>query len=82
MKRFIVALFAALLVGQVAFARDVYVRPHVKSDGTYVEGHYRTSPNNSNMDNFSTRGNVNPYTGQTGTKNPDLDVYRPPRQRK
>lgn len=44
------------------------VRGYVKADGTYVQPHYRTEPNNTVYDNFSTFPNVNPYTGQVGTK--------------
>ncbi|WP_235429690.1 hypothetical protein [Paraburkholderia fungorum] len=39
-----------------------------RSDGTEVQGHYQTNPNNTKMDNWSTQGNQNPYTGQWGTK--------------
>jgi hypothetical protein len=45
-----------------------YVAPDIRSGGTYVPGHYRTNPNNTQFDNFGTRGNYNPYTGQTGTR--------------
>lgn len=48
-----------------AFA-DVYVRGHYRSNGTYVDPHYRTSPNNSSYDNWSSYGNTNPYTGKKG----------------
>lgn len=48
-----------------------YVAPHVTKNGTYVEGHMQTNPNGTKLDNWSTKGNVNPYTGQPGTKNPD-----------
>lgn len=51
--------------------KHTYVRPYVKKNGTYVEGHYRTSPNGTNRDNFSTRPNVNPYTGKYGHITPD-----------
>ena len=47
-----------------------YVQPHVTQQGTYVQPHYQTNPNNTQMDNYSTRGNVNPYTGQIGTRTP------------
>ena len=47
-----------------------YVQPHVTQQGTYVAPHYQTNPNNTQMDNYGTRGNVNPYTGQMGTRNP------------
>lgn len=42
---------------------------------TYVQSHYRTSPNNTVSDNWSTVGNVNPYTGQAGTKSYPSDSY-------
>jgi hypothetical protein len=46
------------------------VRPYVTKRGTYVPGHMQTNPNHTKRDNFSTKGNVNPYTGKAGTKNP------------
>jgi hypothetical protein len=49
---------------------QTYVKPHVRKDGTYVEGHYRSSPDSSRLNNYSTQGNYNPYNGQTGTVNP------------
>ena len=42
------------------------VSGYTRSNGTYVESHVRTMPNNTNWDNFSTKGNSNPYTGSTG----------------
>lgn len=45
-----------------------YVSPHINSNGTYVQGHHATNPNNTQLDNFGTRGNVNPYTGNVGTR--------------
>ena len=47
-----------------------YVQPHSNSNGTYTPGHYQTNPNSTQLDNYSTRGNVNPYTGATGTRSP------------
>ncbi|MFD1610856.1 hypothetical protein ACFSCW_03465 [Sphingomonas tabacisoli] len=47
-----------------------YTRGYVTRNGTYVAPHYSTTPNSTRWDNWSTRGNVNPYTGQVGTKNP------------
>jgi hypothetical protein len=38
--------------------------------GTYVQPHQQTSPNGTQYDNYGTRGNVNPYTGSTGTRSP------------
>ena len=65
MKRFSILLFAALATGAWS---QTYVKPHVRKDGTYVEGHHRTSPNRTVDDNYGTRGNYNPYTGQSGTE--------------
>jgi hypothetical protein len=45
-----------------------YVKP---STGTYVQPHYKTNTNNTNHDNFSTKGNSNTYTGQSGSRAKD-----------
>ncbi|WP_290993258.1 hypothetical protein [Hyphomicrobium sp.] len=60
----------AIVVPLCAAYADEYVHGYTRSNGTYVEPYYKSSPNNSTFDNFSTKGNVNPYTGQEGTKNP------------
>ena len=46
------------------------MRSYVKSNGTYVAPHSRSTPDSSASNNWSTVGNVNPYTGEAGTKNP------------
>jgi len=33
-----------------------------------VSGHYKTQPNSTNRDNFSSDRNYNPYTGTTGSR--------------
>ncbi len=69
MKKLFFTLTLAFIT-QFAFGqRQVYVNGYYRSNGTYVQPHYRTSPNNTVYDNWSTYPNVNPYTGQTGTKN-------------
>ena len=45
-----------------------YVDTYSRSNGTVVQGHYQTNPNDTKADNWSTKGNQNPYTGQWGTK--------------
>lgn len=72
---FAAALLATLSVS--AFSQSHYVRPHVTRDGTYVEGHYQSNPDSSRMNNYSTQGNVNPYTGQQGTVNPYAPSQQP-----
>lgn len=51
-------------------SRSTYVQPRFNSNGTYTSGHQRTAPNNTQYDNYGTRGNYNPYTGRTGTRAP------------
>lgn len=46
------------------------VRGHFRSDGTYVQPHQRTNPDRSTSNNWSSKPNVNPYTGQQGVRNP------------
>jgi hypothetical protein len=60
-----------LVAPMCSFAQSShYVNPHTKANGTYVQGHYQTNPNATKMDNYSTQGNTNPYTGQAGTVDP------------
>jgi hypothetical protein len=47
---------------------DVHVSAHTTKKGKYVKAHERTAPNSTQTDNYSTKGNVNPYTGKKGTK--------------
>jgi len=65
MKKLTLALACAVALPAMA---QTYVNPHVRKDGTYVDGHYRSRPNSTVDDNYGTRGNMNPYTGQTGTQ--------------
>lgn len=73
------ALAAALCVSTSAIAAD-YVQGYTRRDGTYVAPHYRSEPNSTKLDNYSSQGNFNPYTGQSGTVNNYNNPYNPPRQ--
>ena len=46
------------------------IRGHVKKDGTYIPPHHATNPNNTQRDNWTSKPNVNPYTGKEGAKEP------------
>jgi hypothetical protein len=48
----------------------VHVRGHVTKAGTYVAPSYRKAPNHTKTDNWSSKPNVNPYTGKPGTVDP------------
>jgi hypothetical protein len=50
---------------------DHSVSSYVRSNGTYVGPSHATNPNSTRNDNYSTKGNVNPYTGKEGTKPTD-----------
>ena len=56
-----------IIISGTAFA-DVSVRGYYRSNGTYVQPHYRSNPDGHSYNNWSTYPNVNPYTGRTGTK--------------
>jgi hypothetical protein len=78
MKRLTLGLLLAIAaVGSVAAQQRV--DGYTRQDGRYVEPYYRSSPNNSYNDNYSTRGNTNPYSGQAGTRAPTFDD-RPPQR--
>jgi hypothetical protein len=65
---------------------QVHVQGHTRADGTYVPPYTRSSPNGTRTDNWSSRPNVNPITGQTGTKDPNApkpyDPYARPAPRR
>lgn len=63
---FLARLTAALIFIVVVVTGQVHVRGHVRRDGTYVQPHYRSNPDGSFYNNWSTKGNVNPYTGEPG----------------
>ena len=64
-----------LAIGFTVFSAmaDESVKGYFKKDGTYVEPHYRSSPNERKDDNYSSKGNENPYTGKKGY----VDPYAP-----
>jgi len=76
MKRLLLTIFVALSI----FASPVFakkqssgggshsVKGHVKKNGTYVQPHRATNPNQTQRDNWSSKPNVNPYTSKPGTK--------------
>ena len=61
---------------------QVHVKPHITKDGTFVQGHVRSAPDSTPDNNYGTRPNVNPYTGQQGTQRPSYEqpTFPQPRQ--
>ena len=69
-KWLMVVICAFMLIGYLGTAMaDVHVRGYYRSNGAYVAPHYRSDPDGSRANNWSTYGNVNPYTGRRGTRN-------------
>ena len=64
MKKLFICLF--LMITTCCFSQDVHVNGYITGNGTYVQPHYRTAPDNTQYNNYSTVGNVNPYTGKAG----------------
>ncbi len=63
----IALIFSWLSVAQA----QVWVDPYTRRDGTQVQGHWRSNPDNNPYNNWSYPGNVNPYTGKQATGDPN-----------
>lgn len=49
-----------------------YVHGYIKKkNGRYINGYHRTAPNGTKSDNYSAKGDENPYTGKVGTVDPN-----------
>lgn len=68
MKMIIVLTAVSTIICAAAFAKTTRVRGYIKKNGTYVAPHQQTAPNETKADNWSKKGNENPYTGKKGTK--------------
>jgi hypothetical protein len=76
--RYLGALAALLIFPVGGYARgDIHVHGYFRSNGTYVQPYYRSAPDHSYNNNWSTRPNINPYTGKEGTHQPTWN-NRPP----
>ena len=78
-----IAVAGLAFAGTVSAQSGTTVRGYTRADGTYVQPHHRTNPNTTRNDNWTTRPNVNPYTGRIGTRAPDYSPrpYTPRRSR-
>lgn len=86
MKRLITILTVLAVIGVTAISAkaDVSVRGYYRNNGTYVQPHYRSNPDGNPHNNWSTYPNINPYTGERGTKrfgimrNSNISSYEKP----
>lgn len=63
-----ITAFASAQTNSSTRYQSGYYKP---STGTYVQPHYKTNNNYTNHDNYSTKGNTNSYTGQSGSRAKD-----------
>ena len=70
MRVFGIYLLTFFFVSPVFAVHNHSVKAYTRRNGTYVARHRQTNPNRTQYDNWSTKGNVNPYTGKVGTKIP------------
>ncbi|MBQ8706989.1 MAG: hypothetical protein IJ523_02740 [Succinivibrionaceae bacterium] len=66
----IAAAIALAALSGIAEARhgSSSVRGYYRSNGTYVAPHHRSGRDGYHNNNWSVRGNTNPYTGRAGTR--------------
>lgn len=67
MKNFFFFIVFFLTTAFTFAQSQVWVNGYTRSNGTYVPGHYRTAPDYTRNNNWTTQGNVNPHTGKAGT---------------
>lgn len=74
MSKFCIFLIVACTCSVGAYAKggssggSHSVSGHVTKNGTYVPPTRATNPNDTKTDNYSHKGNINPYNGKVGTK--------------
>ena len=76
--KFLIAVLLILVTGNAcakashshSFPGSHSINSHVKKNGFYVASAHATNLNVTQRDNFSNKGNVNPYTGKPWMKDP------------
>lgn len=68
-------IFCFVTVSNPIFSRGsgghssyVHIKGHTTKKGQYISPHNRMAPNKNKNDNWSHKGNINPFTGKKGTK--------------
>lgn len=70
MKKLLFIVFTALLIS-APIAQAKYQRGYYKpSTRSFVGGHYKTKSDGIKSNNYSAKGNRNPYTGKKGYASP------------
>jgi hypothetical protein len=71
-------IIVSLVLLSASISRADYTRGYTRSNGTYVQGYHHTHADSNPYNNYSSVGNVNPYTGQAGTHQPQPVYYGSP----
>ncbi len=62
-----ISLFGFISLGvPTSVHAKVRVHGYYKKSGKYVAPYFRTNRNKTKLDNWSHKGNINPYTGKKG----------------
>jgi hypothetical protein len=69
-KTIVAAGLVFVLAAFQAAAGSHHVRGHLTRKGSYVAAHGQTNADRSKLNNWSTKGNLNPYTGKKGAIDP------------
>lgn len=68
----VLSVLGFLLLGLFGFTNNsealTRVKGYTKKSGTYVMPHYKSTSNKVKYDNYSSKGNYNPFTGKKGYK--------------
>ena len=67
LKKIVVCMLTIFVLASVAEGAQ-RTRGYMKKNGTYVMLHYKTRKDGTRLNNYSTKGNINPYTGKKGYK--------------
>lgn len=68
-------IFLLVLLASSTLFADEFVQGYYRKNGTYVQPHYKSESDSTNWNNYSTKGNTNPYTGKSGTHDPYRNSY-------
>jgi hypothetical protein len=69
MKTTLILIAACVLsLSAIAKGGSHSVKGHTTKNGTYVAPHRSTNPDGAKSNNWTQKGNANPYTGKEGTK--------------
>jgi hypothetical protein len=63
MKKLIIALICGFMLTPFAAWGQKWIEPYTDKSGSFVEGHWQTA-DDLRKEQYSTPGQVNPYTGQ------------------